>query len=67
MGIIDCIEEIIFTHELCKKATSCERCKQENICCEVFGKKCPVTEIEELASQCKVFNEFARANKKGNE
>lgn len=28
-------------------------------------KKFPTTEIEELASQCKAFNEFARANKKG--
>lgn len=66
MGIIDCIEEIILTHSLCKKSSDCDSCKHESQCLEVFGKKCPVTEIEELASQCKAFNEFARANMKGN-
>ena len=66
MNLIDCLEEIIFTYELCRKSRSCERCEHETNCCEVFGKKYPITEIEELAATCKTFNEFARANKKGN-
>lgn len=63
MDIIDIIEEIILTYESCKEYPVCERCKFESVCCDVFGKKCPTTEIEELSAQCKVFNQFARANK----
>lgn len=77
MGIIDIIEEIVMAYELCQKQP-CERttedmytvtfkCPHMDVCKDVFDKKCPMTEIEELASQCKAFNEFARANKKGNE
>lgn len=66
MGIIEIIEELVMAHTLCEKESyDCEFCSHERYCMEVFGKKFPTTEIEELASQCKAFNEFARANKKG--
>lgn len=66
MDIISCIEEIILTHSICKKYFDCDGCTYQQHCAEVFGKKCPVIEIEELSSQCKAFNDFARANMKGN-
>ena len=67
MDIIEVIQEIVMTHTLCsKESDDCEFCTHGKYCMEVFGKKFPTTEIEELASQCKAFNEFARANKKGN-
>lgn len=66
MGIIEIIEEIVMTHELCAKHNECElQCPHYEVCMEVFGKGFPIEEIEELAAQCKAFNEFARANKKG--
>lgn len=77
MGIIDIIQEIVMAYSLCEKQpceqtlsdmdTVVTKCPHMEFCKEVFDKKCPMTEIEELASQCKAFNEFARANKKGNE
>lgn len=54
------------THSLCNNE-DCSTCKFKQACLEVFERKnSPVSEIEELAAQCKAFNEFARANKKGN-
>ena len=67
MGIIEIIEEIVMTHELCKSYDECDiLCPHYNDCMEVFGKDYPIDEIEKLAAQCKAFNEFARANRKGN-
>ena len=66
MSIFDCIQEIIMAHSLCSNENNCATCKYKHACCEVFEKHSPCTEIEELAAQCKAFNEFARANKKGN-
>lgn len=66
MTIFDCMEEIIMAHSLCNNEKDCGTCKYKQACLEVFEKNPPVSEIEELAGQCKAFNEFARANKKGN-
>lgn len=75
MSIIDIIEEIVMTYELCAKQPceiTCDdmtnvvkQCPHMDACNSVFYKKNPITEIEELAAQCKAFNEFARANRKG--
>lgn len=66
MTIFDCMEEIIMTHSLCNNEEDCSTCRFKQACLEVFEKNSPVSEIEELVGQCKAFNEFARANKKGN-
>lgn len=64
MKLIDCLEEIVMAYSLCEK-NECEHCLYEDACNSVFGKKFVIDEIHELASQCKAFNEFARANRKG--
>lgn len=65
MSIIEILEEIVMTHELCANQFCVESsCPHYEVCCSVFGKKNPTEELEELAAQCKVFNEFARANRK---
>ena len=67
MSIFDCIQEIIFAYSLCSNEHKCATCIHKQACCEVFEKTfTPCTAIEEFAAQCKAFNEFARANKKGN-
>ena len=64
MTIIECLEEIALAITKCKK-NDCEHCPYEIECMDVFGKTFIETEVLELASQCKAFNDFARANKKG--
>ena len=66
MNIIECLEEIGLAITKCKR-NDCEHCPYEPECLEVFGKTFIETEVHNLASQCKAFNEFARANKKGSE
>ena len=63
MKIIECLEEIALAITKCKKH-DCAHCPYEFECMEVFGKEFIETAVLELASQCKAFNEFARANRK---
>lgn len=65
MTQFEVIEEITLALAICN-AQSCESCKHTDACCCVFGKDFISQEILELANQCKSFNEFARANEKGN-
>lgn len=64
MTVIECLEEIALAITKCKK-NDCEYCPYEPECLEIFGKSFVETEVLELASQCKAFNQFARANEKG--
>ena len=66
MSIFDCIQEIIMAYSLCSNENKCATCRHKQACFEVFEGDTPFIEIEEFAAQCKAFNEFARANKKGN-
>ena len=62
--LIECLEEITLAYTRCKKETNCAKCVSHGACIEVFGKDCPNEVIEELAAQCRAFNDFARANRK---
>ena len=66
VGIFECIEELVMGYELCA-VQDCDRCPYIDSCTSVFGKKQIIDEIECLSAQCKAFNQFARANKKGQE
>ena len=58
------IEEIVLAQSHCCEYDNCLDCRYEHECLEVFGKELITDAIEKLASQCKAFNEFARANRK---